>query len=122
MAGVDVDDIQAAAGLCGDGGVSGVLRRFLRRPALRAQRRLAGHGARAAAPQLPQLVPAAVSVRVREGQGGFSLTSTKSPAHAPDPAGPLIAAFAADVAAGCARTPRMVPPRWLYDDLGSALF
>lgn len=40
----------------------------------------------------------------------------------PDAADPLVAAFALDVAAGFARTPRMVPPRWLYDDLGSTLF
>ncbi|HUF22501.1 MAG TPA: L-histidine N(alpha)-methyltransferase [Vicinamibacterales bacterium] len=35
---------------------------------------------------------------------------------------PLAAAFARDVAEGFARRPRTVPPRWLYDDLGSALF
>jgi len=35
---------------------------------------------------------------------------------------PLAAAFARDVAEGFARRPRSVPPRWLYDDLGSALF
>ncbi|MDQ3069496.1 MAG: L-histidine N(alpha)-methyltransferase [Acidobacteriota bacterium] len=35
---------------------------------------------------------------------------------------PLVAAFARDVAEGFSRTPRSVPPRWLYDDLGSSLF
>ena len=34
----------------------------------------------------------------------------------------LAAAFALDVAAGFAQHPRMVPPRWLYDELGSRLF
>ena len=40
-------------------------------------------------------------------------------ADAPDP---LAAAFALDVAAGFSRVPKTIPPRWLYDDLGSALF
>lgn len=30
--------------------------------------------------------------------------------------------FAADVAAGLAATPKTLPPKWLYDDVGSALF
>jgi L-histidine N-alpha-methyltransferase len=33
-----------------------------------------------------------------------------------------VAAFARDVADGFAHAPKRVPPRWLYDDLGSALF
>lgn len=40
-------------------------------------------------------------------------------ADTPDP---LVDAFALDVAAGFARDPKTIPPRWLYDDLGSALF
>ena len=34
----------------------------------------------------------------------------------------MTAAFARDVADGFARAPKSVPARWLYDDLGSALF
>ena len=32
------------------------------------------------------------------------------------------ASFAEDVRAGMSATPKYIPPRWLYDDLGSALF
>ena len=46
----------------------------------------------------------------------------RSSALRPEPLDPLTAAFASDVAAGFAESPRSVPPRWLYDDLGSALF
>ena len=42
----------------------GVLRRLLRRRALRDEGRVAGHRARAAAADVPQLVPAALSVRL----------------------------------------------------------
>ena len=34
----------------------------------------------------------------------------------------MVSAFARDVAAGFARRPRAIPPQWLYDDLGMALF
>jgi L-histidine Nalpha-methyltransferase len=47
---------------------------------------------------------------------------TPSTAARPGRPDPLAAAFARDVAEGFARRPRTVPPRWLYDDLGSALF
>ena len=51
-----------------------VLRRFLRRPALRHERRLARNRARAGPPQLPQLVQAELSVCVRQVQDGCQLT------------------------------------------------
>ena len=53
-------------GLRADAVVSGVLGRLLRRRALRDEGRVAGDGARARAPRLPQLVPAALSVRLRD--------------------------------------------------------
>ena len=46
--------------------LSGILRRLLRRIALRDEGRVAGDGARAAAADVPQLVPPALSVRLRD--------------------------------------------------------
>jgi dimethylhistidine N-methyltransferase len=103
---VDLDAVRAVRGLHAHGLLSRILGRLLRRRALRAQGRIARHCARAAARELPQLVPPAVPLRVRQLQDGLPLTS----------------AFARDVADGFARTPKRLPPRWLYDDLGSALF
>ena len=60
--GVDEHDVRAVSRLPRDGVVSGVLGRFLRRRAFRHERRVAGDRARAAAADVPQLVPTAVSV------------------------------------------------------------
>ena len=54
------------AGLRAAGVVSGVLRRLLRRRALRDEGRVAGDRPRAGAPRFPQLVQAALSVRLRD--------------------------------------------------------
>jgi L-histidine Nalpha-methyltransferase len=43
-------------------------------------------------------------------------------AASPPEAGAATGAFAADVRAGLGSTPRTLPPRWLYDAVGSALF
>ncbi len=47
-------------------GLRGLLGRFLRRQALRAEGRLVGHRRPAGAPELPQLVPGALPIRVRQ--------------------------------------------------------
>src|SRR5207249_10200764 len=74
--GVDVDGLRAVSGLRPDAIVSGVFRRVLRRRALRDEGSVAGDRARAGPPQLPQLVPAELSVRVcdvPDGEIGFRL-------------------------------------------------
>jgi len=48
------------------------------------------------------------------------MSMRRSAASAPAPADRD--AFAADVARGLARTPRRIPPKYFYDELGSALF
>ena len=58
--------VRAVSRLPRDGVVSGVLGRLLRRRALRHEGRVAGDRARAAAADLPQLVPPALSVRLRD--------------------------------------------------------
>lgn len=45
-----------------------------------------------------------------------------SAAFAPDLIGASLEAFTADVRTGLRATPKRLPPRWLYDSVGSALF
>ena len=60
--GVDLDGVRGVSGVQADGLLSGVLRRFLRRAALRDQGSVAGDCHRAGSPQSAQLVPAPLSV------------------------------------------------------------
>ncbi len=46
----------------------------------------------------------------------------RSEAYAPDTAAALVEALAADVRRGLLAQPKSLPPRWLYDAVGSALF
>ena len=62
--GMDEHGVRPVPRLSGDGVISRVLRRFLRRRAHGHERSFAGDGARAAAADLPQLVPRALSVRI----------------------------------------------------------
>src|SRR5436190_20688694 len=81
--GVDEHDLRALPGVHRDGVVSGIFCRFFRRRALRDERRVAGHGARAAAADVPQLVPAAISIRLRDvpmREGGSMTTPPLSSA------------------------------------------
>ena len=66
--GMDVDGLWSVPGLFADGVVSGVLGGLLRRSALRHEGGLARDRQRAPAPQLPQLVQAELSIRVRDVQ------------------------------------------------------
>ena len=78
--------------------------------ALRHEGRVAGHGARIAAADVPQLVPSALSVCLcHVPLRQVRLTPSRR-------------AFAEDVAYYLAQTPRQLPSRYLYDELGSSLF
>ena len=76
-----------------------VLGRVLRRPALRSEGRLARDGARVAAPRLPQLVPPALPVRLRE----FPVREETA----------MNASLAQDVREGLSRRPKQLPPKYL---------
>ena len=102
-------------GFRADGVVPRVLGGFFRRRAFRHERRVARDRTRVAKAELPQLVPRAVPVRVRYIQVRQVITHTStSSTHA--------AQFAADVQYYLTLEPRQLPSRYLYDDLGSALF
>src|SRR5690606_36690206 len=73
--------------------------------------RIAGHGRRTAAPDVPELVPSTLSLRLRGLQDGVTLSAST-----------LTTVFARDVADWFAQTPMRLPQHWLYDDLGSARF
>ena len=108
--GVDVVAVRAVPGVRADAVVSRVLRRLLRRRALRAEGRVAGDARRARAPQLPQLVPPALPVCLRHVPLRASDAVRRSPP------------FAEDVRAGLLARPKRLPALWFYDALGSALF
>src|SRR5207249_6404166 len=76
-----------------------------------------------AASDVPQLVPGAVSVRLRNVQvrEGSRMTSTAMTGHATTAEGSR-SRFANDVRDFLTQHPRQLPSRYLYDDLGSALF
>ena len=104
-------------GFRADGVVSGVLGRLLRRRALRDEGRVAGDRPRAAAADVPQLVPRRAIPYVYA-----TFRCVRDHATAEPPTRDR-RAFAADVAVLPARcTPRQLPSRYLYDALGSALF
>src|ERR1700730_12682986 len=65
--GMDGDAVRALSGIRGvDSWLRRIFGRLLRRQALRAQGRLVGHGRPARAPELPQLVPGPLPVRLRQ--------------------------------------------------------
>ena len=64
--GVDLDGLRTVPRVRADGVVPGVLGRLLRRPALRHEGGVAGDRARADPPELPQLVPPELPVRLRD--------------------------------------------------------
>ena len=65
--GMDGHGLRGPAGLRGlYPGLPGLLGRFLRRQALRAQGRIVGHGGRPRPPELPQLVPGPLPLRLRQ--------------------------------------------------------
>src|SRR5688572_2502727 len=108
---MDQHGVRAVSGVSSDAVVSGVLCGLLRWRALRHERRVTGDGARVDPADLPQLVPAAISLRLRYVQVRAAMTSST-----------LISAFAEDVRHYLQLSPRQLPSMYLYDALGSALF
>src|SRR5579864_8921898 len=86
--------------------LSRLLGKFLRRPALRAQGRLAAYGCVPAAQFVPELVPGRVSLRLRNL-----------------PVSRELAMFARAVRAGLGKLgQKELPCEYFYDAVGSALF
>src|SRR5439155_19640776 len=111
--GVDEHDVRTISRVPSDGVVSGVLGRLFRRRAFRHEGRVAGDCVRAAAPDVSQLVPRAISLRLRDIQ----MRKVNTPAERTS-----LAQFAGDVQYYLTLRPRQLPSRYLYDALGSALF
>src|ERR1700694_3794064 len=72
-----------------------------------ASRRRARHLARSHSADLPQLLPARESLDVRRRAAG---------------GGRLMSSLEEDARLGLTCTPKDIPPKWFYDDRGSALF
>ena len=68
--GVDLDGVRAVSRVRADARISGILGRLLRRAALRPEGRVAGDRPRAPAPQLPELVPSNLPLRLRRVPDG----------------------------------------------------
>src|SRR5258707_212930 len=73
--GMDVDGIRSFCGIRGERYVSGLFRKFLRRPALRVEGSLAAHGVLLYEAELPELVSPELPVRVRHFsmRGGLAI-------------------------------------------------
>ena len=102
--GVDGVAVPAVPGLPSHGVVSAILGGLLRRRPRRAEGGVSRDGRASREAQLPQLVPDAVSVRLREVPHGRRVS------------------FASDVRRGLGTRPYRLPPHWFYDELGSRLF
>src|ERR1019366_1843841 len=102
--GVDGVGVPAVPGLPSHGVVSAVLGGLLRRRPRRAEGGVSRDGPASREAQLPQLVPDAVSVRLREVPHGRRVS------------------FASDVRRGLGTKPYRLQPHWFYDELGSRLF
>src|SRR5204863_7952314 len=89
--------------------ISRVLGRLLRRQSFRHEGRLAGHRARPCASGFPQLVPSTLSLCL------CRFPVRKEHVTAPSE-------FAEELAETLRRQPRQIPSKYLYDELGSALF
>src|SRR5678816_461618 len=83
---MDEHSVRTVSRFSSDALVSGVLCRLLRWRALRHERRVAGDGARLDPADIPQLVPAAISLRLRDVQVRATMTQST-----------LVSAFAEDV-------------------------
>src|SRR5690349_19512088 len=112
--------VRAVSGVRADGLLSGILRRVLRRPALRDERGVADDRAGAYASGVPQLVPPRLPIRVRDVPLRWRRVMTSGSLTAD--AAALRSAFADDVREYLLRSPRQLPSKYFYDELGSALF
>src|SRR5262245_18538775 len=121
--GVDEHPFRSLPGFPATGHLSGILRRLLRRRSLRHEGGLTGDGAGAAAADVQQLVPRTLSVRLRDVplRQGYRVTPTtlSTPAVAPPESARV---FVEEVRHFLTQQPRQLPSRYLYDDVGSALF
>src|SRR5918993_800955 len=110
--GVDVDRVRSVRRVPADGLVSGVLGRFLRRPACRHERRIAGDGC-----DVPLRKGTRVAMKdIALPERGYTCeaagaTWSTDAAHR---------AFADAVRYYLQLSPRQLPSRFLYDTLGSA--
>src|SRR5262245_7554819 len=112
---MDVDAVRAVSRIPAVCVVPGILRGLLRRRALRHERRLAGDREGVDPADVQELVPFALSVRLRDLQVHPVITHTSDKTSA-------VAQFASDVQYYLQQQPRQLPSRYFYDDLGSALF
>src|SRR5260221_14698991 len=125
-----VDGVRAIRRLRPDALVPGILRGLLRRPSLRHEGGVPRDRPRARAPELPQLVPRHLSVRVRQiPDGGRSRREARG-AMSDKPRSTILdhrsatieAEFASDVKRDLAPPPKQLQPKYLYDALGPSLF
>src|SRR5947209_2111416 len=111
--GVDVHRLRAVPRVPAVPVLPELLAAVLRWSSLRAERRFPAHCGLFPAGIVPQLVPALVSIRVRHVPAGGLLMFARG----------LDSEFARDVRAGLTRgSQKTLPCRYLYDDVGSALF
>src|SRR5690348_9219108 len=122
--GMDRDAVRSVSRIRGVSILSRLLGEFFRRQAFRNERRVVADGGVHAAAILSQLVPAALSVRVREiPDGGGVAMATAARMQIESIAGPPVDDFAADVRAGLSKSgQKELPSKYLYDEVGSALF
>src|SRR5688572_9455771 len=122
---MDRERVRAFPGFLGAALVPAILGRLLRRRAFRAQGRIPGDRNRAAAADFPQLVPPAISARLRDvplraAHGGP--VTPRLAAAVPVRDADFADELAADLRSSLVERPRRIPSRYLYDSLGSALF
>src|SRR6266446_1462123 len=122
--GMDIQRVRPVPRIPSASGLRGLLREFLRRRALRPEGRLASDGCQYAPPLVPELVPAPLSLRLRRLPYGRPAGLTRMRSEAVRTAhSTFLDVLAADVRAGLGSTgQKSLPSRYLYDDLGSALF
>src|SRR5882672_4966443 len=125
--GVDTDGVRAVSGVYADAILSKLFRKFLRRQTLRDEGRLAAHRSVHAPALFPKLVPTALSVRLRNVPLRRGLISLSTGDPMATPALSLshrhVSAFAADVRESLTKPgQRELPSKYLYDEVGSALF
>src|SRR5438445_3012630 len=108
--GMDEHAVRSISRLPRDAVVSRILGRFLRRPARGDERRVARHGARAAAAHVQELVSSSLSVRLRHLPLCKGLAVTDSVHVSPGRAAEMSAAqFASDVQYYLTLQPRQLP-------------
>src|SRR5512146_3115173 len=110
---MDLHGVRAVHGLYPVSVLSELFSAVLRWRALRPERGIASDRGPVSAAVVPELVPPGVSVHL------FHLPAGRSLMHAPAPENELVK----DVRAGLTRAgQKTLPCRYLYDELGSALF